>query len=66
MIQKKVIEDELSTSETIMLLVEIKLTVVGTALLSRCVLKVATTPGEVMDLAASWAINVVGMVASTS
>jgi len=65
-IQNAVIEDEVSASETTMLLVEIEVTVVGTALVLRYVLRIATTPGDVMDAAASWADNSVGIVTSTS
>jgi len=59
-------EDDVSTSETIMLLVEIEATVVGTALALRYELKVATRLGEVIDIAACWADAVVGIVTSTS
>jgi len=66
MIQKKVIEDELSTSETTMLLVEIEATVVGTPLTLSFRLKIATRLGEVIALAACWAETVVGIVTSIS
>jgi len=59
-------EDDVSTCETIILLVEIEATVAGTALALRYELKVATRLGEVIDIAACWADTVVGIVTSTS
>jgi len=59
-------EDDVFTSETTMLLVEILATVVDTPLTLSFWLKIATRLGEVIALAAFWAENVVGIVTSIS
>ena len=74
-------EDDVSTSETTMLLVETEVTcswnsqddiksksstVVATELACRYELKLVTRPGEVMEIAASCADTVVGIMTSAS
>jgi len=60
-------EDDVFTSETTMLLVEIlPTTVVFTPLTLSFWLKIATRLGEAIALAAFWAENVVGIVTSIS
>jgi len=65
-IQPVVMEDDVSTCETTMLLVETEVTVVATELAFRYELKLVKRPGEVMDIAASCADIVVGIMTSAS